>query len=224
MPTWCSQGGSRHVSFALEVQLARGAPYSARRRYSEFKALHAALVQRCGKAALPALPPGDPFSLLRSPDRDFLRARAAALHSFVQQLVTSPRTAAAAETRRFLDTEARPALGDEELPATLFHLVQGGLQRRLPLRTQLDLDRRAARCTDARFSLLLRLHGGGLLLLACAADPEPWLGEMRDLVEETREAHFPELQLVATTLSEDDVAPWSPGTSPSPDNELPAIF
>ena len=52
---------------------------------------------------------------------------------------------------------------------------------------------------------------GGLLLLACAADPEPWLGEMRDLVEEVREAHFPELRLVATTLSDDDVAPWSPG-------------
>ena len=54
------------------------------------------------------------------------------------------------------------------------------------------------------------MHPGGLLLLACAADPEPWLSEMRDLVEEVREAHFPELRLVATTLSDDDVAPWSP--------------
>ena len=57
------------------------------------------------------------------------------------------------------------------------------------------------------------MHAGGLLLLACAADPEPWLSEMRDLVEEVREAHFPELRLVATTLSDDDVAPWSPSPS-----------
>ena len=27
------------------------------------------------------------------------------------------------------------------------------------------------------------------------------------------DAHFPELRLVATTLSDDDVAPWSPGLS-----------
>tara|TARA_B100000768_G_C10900599_1_gene217477 strand:- start:191 stop:358 length:168 start_codon:yes stop_codon:yes gene_type:complete len=39
--------------------------------------------------------------------------------------------------------------------------VQGVLQRYLPLRTQLDLDHRAARCTDAHFSLLLWLRGGG---------------------------------------------------------------
>ena len=52
---------------------------------------------------------------------------------------------------------------------------------------------------------------GGLLLLACAADPEPWLSEMRDLVEEIREAHFPELRLVATALGDDELAPWSPG-------------
>ena len=88
------QGGSKHVAFALDVQLSRGAPYSVRRRYSEFKALHAALVQRCGKAAVPALPPGDPFSLLRSPaiEGDFLRARAAALHAYLQQLAGSPLT------------------------------------------------------------------------------------------------------------------------------------
>ena len=75
----------------------------------ESKALHAALVQRYGKAAVPALPPGDPFSLLRSPaiEGDFLRARAAALHTFLQQLLASPLTAGAAETRTFLDTEAR---------------------------------------------------------------------------------------------------------------------
>ena len=62
---------------------------------------------------------------------------------------------------------------------------------------------------------------GGLLLLACAADPAPWLGEMRDLVEEVGEAHFPELRLVATTLSDDDVAPGRPA-SPSDDNSMTA--
>ena len=127
------------------MKLSRGAPYSVRRRYSEFKALHftthrfttyhlplttyslthllihplicceskalhAALVQQYGKAAVPALPPGDPFSLLRSPaiEGDFLRARAAALHTYLQQLLASLLTAGAAETRTFLDTEARP--------------------------------------------------------------------------------------------------------------------
>ena len=55
------------------------------------------------------------------------------------------------------------------------------------------------------------MRAGGLLLLACAADPEPWLSEMRDLVEEIREAHFPELRLVATALGDDELAPWSPG-------------
>ena len=80
-------------------------------------------------------------------------------------------TAAAAETRAFLDAEARPAPGDEELPATLFHLAQTVLQRRLPPRSHLELDRRTARCTDARFSLLLRRHAGGTLRI------EPRLAE-----------------------------------------------
>ena len=66
-------------------------------------------MQQYGKAAVPALPPGDPFSLLRSPaiEGDFLRARAAALHTYLQQLLASLLTAGAAETRTFLDTEAR---------------------------------------------------------------------------------------------------------------------
>ena len=111
-------------------------------------------MQQYGKAAVPALPPGDPFSLLRrwtpksnpnpnpnpNPDPnpnpnpnpnpfsllrspaiegDFLRARAAALHTFLQQLAASPLTATAAETRAFLDTEARHAPSDEELALTL---------------------------------------------------------------------------------------------------------
>ena len=49
------------------------------------------------------------------------------------------------------------------------------------------------------------MRAGGLLLLACAADPEPWLSEMRDLVEEIREAHFPELRLVATSATREAV-------------------
>ena len=88
----------------------------------ESEALHAALVQQHGKAAaVPALPPSDPFSLLRSPgiEGGFLRARAAALHTFLQQLVATPLTAAAAETRAFLNMEVRHAPSDEELALAL---------------------------------------------------------------------------------------------------------
>ena len=133
----------------------------------------------------------------------------------MQQLLASPPLAAAAETRRFLDTEARgdAALELEEqlLPAALLHLVQAGLQRRVPPRARFELDRRAARAADDGVSLLVQRHGGGLLLLACAADPDPWLSEMRELVDETREAHFPELRLeVSRVADEATLAPWSP--------------
>ena len=55
------------------------------------------------------------------------------------------------------------------------------------------------------------MRAGGLLLLACAADPEPWLSELRDLVEETRRTHFAELQLRATVVDDPAaLAPWAP--------------
>ena len=108
----------------------------------------------------------------------------------------------------------------------LFHVVQVGLQRRIPaLRgVVFDVERRVARCAGPSFSLLATQHEGGILLLACCAEPQAasWLQEMRDLVEEVRRAHMPQLHCVETPI--DDPAlllPFSPPSAPPSAAERP---
>ena len=214
----------KHISFSLEVSLAAGAGFLVRRRFNDFKKLHAALERGFrgmgppgAVPAVPPLPPSDMFSFLRTPRPEETQKRATQLGAFLDAVVAEPALRDSAELGRFLDVAGRVPLAEEGVPPPLFHLLQARLQERAPTGARFDADGRAARCVGERFALLAQrfeapadgLPGCGLLLVARAAAPEAadaWLAELLDAVEEVRSAGFPTLVLSRTVLDEGALA------------------
>ena len=207
----------KHISFSLEVSLAAGAGFLVRRRFNDFKKLHAALERGFrgmgppgAVPAVPPLPPSDMFSFLRSPRPEETQKRATQLGAFLDAVVaefalrdsagsdaSSTWRGACRSPRKRAAAALPPAAG----AAAGARADRRALRRRRP---------RGA-LVGERFALLAQrfeapadgLPGCGLLLVARAAAPEAadaWLAELLDAVEEVRSAGFPTLVLSRTVL------------------------
>ena len=117
--------------------------YTIRRRYRDFKALHAALSLSHHRATLPHLPPSE-LKFLVKPPEEIIRAHAAKMQLFLQQVCGIEPLGRAGALERFLDASGRVArYVDNAIPPVILHGVQSLLAQ---VRTSTHLH--ASPCTS----------------------------------------------------------------------------